>query len=506
MKKISIVITVLFFISSLIQAQTDTLYVIKANVVIGKYNIKTQLDSIIFYEPTNLTNQALNTPSNLKATKGLYSNKIIVNWSLVPNIQNYQLYRFNEDTGDYTLLLSTDKSTIDDSTFNISSRQYYKVRSVQSESLYSNFSNIDYGFSTNLILNNPKIDRPILFKISKGTYGNKITLTWSKTPNAHTYQIYKFNQNLNKYDLFTSTTDTLYEDKTITSPYSKVFYKIRIFNSDTEFSNFTDVDYGYTSGKVYDLVSQFGSQGSGAGQFSFPEHLSIDKNDNIYVSDNGNNQIIKYSKNGVFIENFYSCSSPRSMLFLSNMIVVAKSADNKIYEINYNKQFIREWGSSGTGDSQFGYFRQITADNDDNIYVVDHNNSRIQKFDLNGNFISKWGNNGETAGNFVYPWGIAYINNQIIVSAGTRVQFFTKDGTFIKQWDLGTTVYDIRVSGNDIYLACGGYVLKTTENRDFDIKIGENDFELVTSMVIDSNNNLYTNDVYKRKISLYKMN
>lgn len=448
----------------------------------------------------------LEKPVNIQASKGLFANKIVIKWDSMPNAKMYELYRFDTKIGDYRSISLTTKLVYEDSNIVVSSKQYYKVRIYNSENSFSDFSTIAFGYTSLYIGDNPQIDRPVQFTVSKGVYGNKILLSWVKMPMAQNYQIYKYDQIIGNYKLFTTTNDTVYEDKTTTTPYSKVFYKIRVFNSDSVYSNFTDVVYGYINGKLYDLISNFGSEGSGNGQFSFPEHLAIDKSDQIYVSDPNNNRILKFDKNGNYLENFYSCNSPRSVLFLSNMIIIAKSEDNKIYEMDYNKQFIRDWGSSGTADGQFNYFRQIAIDNEDKIYVVDHNNNRIQKFDLNGNFILKWGNKGETSGNFVYPWGIAFINDKILVSSGTRVQFFTKTGVFIKQWNFETTIYDLRVKGDDIYLACGGYVLKTNENRDIDIKIGEGDFDLVTSVVIDSNNNLYANDVYKRRISLYKMN
>jgi len=53
MKKIFIAIIGLFLSAGILQAQTDTMYVMKSGVVIGKYNIKTQLDSVIFFKPIN---------------------------------------------------------------------------------------------------------------------------------------------------------------------------------------------------------------------------------------------------------------------------------------------------------------------------------------------------------------------------------------------------------------------------------------------------------------------
>lgn len=452
------------------------------------------------------TEIALEKPVNIVASKGLFSNKIIIQWDSMANAKMYELYRFDSKTGDYKSISVTEKFVYEDSDIVVSAKQYYKVRIYNSASLYSDFSEVAYGYTSLYIGDNPQIDRPVQFSVSKGVYGNKILLSWLKMPLAVNYQIYKYDDVTGNYQLFVTTNDTLYEDKTTITPYTKVYYKIRVFNSDSVYSNFTDINYGYISGKMYDLIGAFGSQGTGNGQFNFPEHLAIDKSDHIYVSDLGNNKIQKFDKNGYYLEDFYLCSSPRSVLFLTDRVVIAKSADNKIYEMDYNKQPLREWGSYGVGDGQFNYFRQMAIDDYNKIYVVDHNNNRIQKFDLDGNFILKWGSKGETAGSFVNPWGIAFINDKIMVSSGTRVQFFTKNGAFIKEWNFDQKVYDIRVKGDDIFLACSSYVIKTNENRDIEIKIGEGDLSTVTSVVIDSNNILYANDVYNRKILIYKMN
>jgi len=444
-------------------------------------------------------------PTNLIASKGTYSNKIIVQWDLMPDANTYQLYRFDPKIGDFTVLSLTSNSTFEDSTFDINAKQYYKVRTYNSETSYSDFSDIMYGYSNLYVGNNPLIETPTHFKVSKGDYENKIVLSWARPPKAQLFQIFKFDQVSNNYILLASTENLMFEDPSKINPYTKVLYKIRVFNTDLEYSSFTETDYGYKCGQTYDLISSFGSRGSGNGQFDFPEHIAIDQLDHIYVSDLGNNNIQKFDKNGTFIEDYYSCNSPRTVLFLPDRVIIAKSYDNMIFEMDYNKQFIREWGSTGVADGQFNFLRQMALDDENNLYVVDAGNNRIQKFDLTGNFILKWGNTGENEGNFVSPCGIAFLNGQILVSSGKRVQFFTKKGVLLKQWNFNNTVYDICVHGNDIYLACESYILKTTENRDIDYRIGEGDFGTVTSMIVDSNNILIANDESNRRISFYKM-
>jgi uncharacterized protein (TIGR02145 family) len=51
MKKIILTIFVLVTIYHFGFTQSDTIYIMKSGIVIGKYNVNTQLDSIIFYQP-----------------------------------------------------------------------------------------------------------------------------------------------------------------------------------------------------------------------------------------------------------------------------------------------------------------------------------------------------------------------------------------------------------------------------------------------------------------------
>ena len=48
---LAILLTFAFSLSTVI-AQNDTMYIMKAGVVVGQYNVNTEIDSIIFYKPT----------------------------------------------------------------------------------------------------------------------------------------------------------------------------------------------------------------------------------------------------------------------------------------------------------------------------------------------------------------------------------------------------------------------------------------------------------------------
>ena len=101
--------------------------------------------------------------------------------------------------------------------------------------------------------------------------------------------------------------------------------------------------------------------------------------------------------------------------------------------------FIKKWGIQGSGDGQFVYPHGIAIDSSGNVYVADSGNSRIQKFTSDGTFIREWGSGGTGTGDgeFYEPTEIAIDSSgNVYVSdfAINRIQKFTSDGTFIRKW------------------------------------------------------------------------
>jgi len=94
---------------------------------------------------------------------------------------------------------------------------------------------------------------------------------------------------------------------------------------------------------------------SGNGQFNNPQGVAVDSLGNVYVTDNANNRVEKFTSGGVFG---------------------------------------LAWGTGGSGNSQFNGVIGIAADTSGNIFVGDFNNNRVQKFDSNGNYLTQWGGAG----------------------------------------------------------------------------------------------------------------
>jgi tripartite motif-containing protein 71 len=103
------------------------------------------------------------------------------------------------------------------------------------------------------------------------------------------------------------------------------------------------------SASAFGFVTQWGTMGSGDGQFNGANAVATDASGAVYVSDGSNNRVEKFSASGAFIT---------------------------------------KWGTPGSGNGQFNTPDGIATDSVGNVYVADYGNNRIEKFDSSGNFLT----------------------------------------------------------------------------------------------------------------------
>ena len=100
---------------------------------------------------------------------------------------------------------------------------------------------------------------------------------------------------------------------------------------------------------------------------------------------------------------------------------------------SFDLGYISKFGSSGSGNGQFGAMKGIDFDSQGNIYVVDSSNNRVQKFNSSGVYVSQFGSFGIGNGEFSTPYGIAIDSqdNIYVSDDRERVQKFDSTGVYI---------------------------------------------------------------------------
>lgn len=150
-------------------------------------------------------------------------------------------------------------------------------------------------------------------------------------------------------------------------------------------------------GNTGELLNQWGEN-----CFAMPHGLTVDHENNLWLTDLAFQQVYKYSSSG--------------KLLLT----------------------IGEKGVSGVGQYHFNRPTAVAVAKDGSFYVSDgYINSRVLKFNSEGKFLFQWGTKGSAPGEFNLPHNIALDSAGLVYvsdRSNSRVQVFNEQGFFLQEW------------------------------------------------------------------------
>ena len=187
---------------------------------------------------------------------------------------------------------------------------------------------------------------------------------------------------------------------------------------------------------------QFGSEGKGKGQFSYPCGVALDSDGCIYVSEYGNQRIQKFTFDGQYIKSFSGkkligqnlFDSPRGLKVNNNKLYVCDVDNNRIHVFDRELNYItRIGGGEGSGPGQFNGPHDIAWDSSSMLYVADEGNGRIQVFDEDGRYVREFGQKGSGHGELSLSRYIDVARDLVYVSewGNSRVSVFDTSGRFV---------------------------------------------------------------------------
>ena len=144
----------------------------------------------------------------------------------------------------------------------------------------------------------------------------------------------------------------------------------------------------------------------GEGTFPRAHGIHIDRDDNLYLTDDGGHFVRKCTTEGkVLLElgvpgtpsaymsgtPFHRCThtalSPKGEIYVSDGY-----GNAKIHKYSPDGKLLQSWGEPGTDPGQFNIPHNIATDADGWVYVADRENHRVQVFDGNGKYETQWVN------------------------------------------------------------------------------------------------------------------
>lgn len=192
----------------------------------------------------------------------------------------------------------------------------------------------------------------------------------------------------------------------------------------------------------------------GDAELKTPHGLRIDRDDNVWVTDIGNHQVLKFDAGGKLLLSLGKKGEPgdaEDRFDRPTDIVIAPGGDfyvsdgygnSRVLHFSRDGKLLGQWGKKGSGPSEFNLPHSIRLDADGKVYVADRENKRIQIFDARGKFLSQWTNVGSPYGLYLTKQGHMYVadgvNHWVLVvdREGKSLGRFGGQGKAPGQFDL----------------------------------------------------------------------
>jgi hypothetical protein len=139
------------------------------------------------------------------------------------------------------------------------------------------------------------------------------------------------------------------------------------------------------------FLTQWGSTGSGDGQFAGVKSVAVDAQGNVYVADAGNKRIQVFDSDGTFKSSFSNVGTPLTMcmtrgatqyLFVSHAGDDVGMDDAAIYKVKLDGTVVGKFGSAGKLPKEFGLANSIDCRNETELLIGEMTNWRVQKVTL----------------------------------------------------------------------------------------------------------------------------
>ncbi len=182
-----------------------------------------------------------------------------------------------------------------------------------------------------------------------------------------------------------------------------------------------------------------GLQGSGNGEFFFPEGIAVDSKGDVFVADRGNHRVQEFNSELAWIRNLSQTEEHEGPFYLtmdpSGNLWVTYSWDDKIGEFNNEGKLVRTWGTAGSGPGDLSIPYGVGVGPEGNVWVAEYGNNRIQVFTSTGEYLYGFGSRGNGGGQFNYaPHGIAFSGTSTIYVLDSGVWWENTGNSRVEKW------------------------------------------------------------------------
>lgn len=145
---------------------------------------------------------------------------------------------------------------------------------------------------------------------------------------------------------------------------------------------------GYGQNRVHrftakgELITSWGGDGAGLGQFNLPHDVTVDTDNNVYVMDRENNRCQIFDVEGNFLREWPGIPNPNDALIAGDGLLHIATGHEGIHVMSLDGKLVGKWNQRGEGPGQFrGFPHGIWVDSAGAVYVAEVGaDSALQKF------------------------------------------------------------------------------------------------------------------------------
>lgn len=186
-------------------------------------------------------------------------------------------------------------------------------------------------------------------------------------------------------------------------------------------------------------VSEFGSDGSGAGQFDEPDDIAVDAAGDLLVLDSGNDRVEEFSASGAYLREFGSRGAGAGEFEHPRALAVAPDGD--IWVLDDEDDRVEGFTEKGALLAEFSpggeYLAGIAVDRSGDVWISNAGGGYLEIYSAEGTLLKTVGSHGDGAGDLDEPEGLAVSATGdvwVADSSNDRIVEFTEEGAYVREF------------------------------------------------------------------------
>ncbi len=177
------------------------------------------------------------------------------------------------------------------------------------------------------------------------------------------------------------------------------------------------------------VLKTAGQHGRGRGEFIYPVGICKDAAENLYVCEyGGNDRVQVFTRDGEWLREFGTPGTgagqfqrPSGLVWREGKVFVADAINNRVLIFTDAGKYLGLLGAAADEKSAltFNLPYDITLAPDGNLYVIEYGAGRLSRISLDGKLLGQYGHTGRGDGEFATPWGLVVDSRMRVLVADT---------------------------------------------------------------------------------------